>query len=75
MFWNVNGRWKQIVDNCTTLLQGNDFMFLSETKLPVGCLPTIKNFQVFTDPNIKLRHRGGVAVYVHERDSKYVMKI
>ena len=50
-------------------------MFLSETKLPVGCLPTINNYQIFIDTNIKLRHRGGVAVYIHERFSKFVTKL
>ena len=75
LFWNVNGRWKQIVDSCTMILQDYDFMFLSETKLPVGCLPTIKNYRIFIDPNIKLRHRGGVAVYVQEKLAKYVTKI
>ena len=75
LFWNVNGRWKQIADNFPTSLHGYDFMFLSETKLPVGYLPVINNYQTFIDPNVKLRHRGGVAVYVHERISKYVTKV
>ena len=75
MFWNVNGRWKQITDTFPVSLHGYDFMFLSETKMAVGSLPNLKNFQIFSDPNVKTRHRGGVAVYAHERISKYVIKV
>ena len=44
-------------------MKHNDFIFLSETKLPyMGNMPRIKKIQLFIDPEIKQRHRGGVVV-------------
>ena len=65
MCWNVNTRLLHCI-NYAQFLTDFDFIFVEEVGLPDNKLPNLNDFVPISDPEVKFRQHGGVAVYVRE---------
>ena len=66
--WNVNKRFSSYAKNPekfnNIFSDAYDIIFISETNLGYGALPTFRNYTLFADPDRKLCNFGGIACYV-----------
>ena len=71
--WNIHGlKDKLETDWLSSILRGNDFVFLTETK--TSETPSLSGFKVINNP-AKASHRGGLAVLIKNYMFRNVCKI
>ena len=71
----MNGRLKHIIAQNQKIFDFYDIVFISETHLPHDCMPDITDFKKYSDPDIKTKERGGIALYTKKSLSKNVYDI
>ena len=74
VWWNVNKRfylYEKFNKNFSCVFDSNyDCVFILETNLDFAGSPEIKNYTLFSDPNVKKCSYGGVCCYIKDKIAK-----